>query len=249
LFGEGVSPFLLVNPSILNFGEVVTGSSRTLSFSIANVGTYPLEVSELYVEGGGFEFADEISLPFSISEESAKTINVRFSPVKIGTHAGKVIMNTSSGQAWVSLQGDGLVAMLYVEPMTVNFGPVILGESREFPLKISNVGNWFVIINKVTLDTGGDFEITEIPSIPLAMPVGDSRVIKVSFSPSSTGEREGLIKFSANFGEVRVKLRGQGRARACSCSHSESGLENSLNSLLIVLLTVFPILIRRRCLC
>ncbi|GBD04153.1 hypothetical protein HRbin19_01461 [bacterium HR19] len=241
LSGQGVSPFLLVNPSILDFGEVVSGSQKNLSFSIVNAGTYPLEVSGMGIEGEGFKFSDEISLPITIDEGESETINISFSPIKQGAHTGKAIIKTSYGEAYVSLQGEGLTSSLYFDPTTVNFGTVIVGKTKEFPLKVSNSGNWFVIIYEISLDSK-DFK-AEIPTTPFTMPPGDSRIVKVSFSPTSGGKKEGSIRFLTNFGGIGIKLEGYGRERACSCSSGYEP-EGILNQLILTAIVGIFLLIR-----
>jgi len=98
-------PLLSVNPSSLDFGPVVVGSSKDLDFTVQNTG------------GGTLFGSAATSAPFSIIGDNSfslaanenKVITVRFSPTSAGIFNGNVNINSNGGNASVFAAGIGLV--------------------------------------------------------------------------------------------------------------------------------------------
>ncbi len=96
--GATSNPAIAISPRTLDFGSIITGSTRTLSFTIQNTG------------GGLLSGAAEVSEPFTIvgdntymlrSSES-KIITVRYSAETTGVHLA-VVRLSGAGNASITL--------------------------------------------------------------------------------------------------------------------------------------------------
>ena len=249
LSGEGVSPFLIVNPATLNFGDVVKGTEKRMSFSIANGGTYELVVTGIeIVEGGGegFKFVSEVSVPVVIDKGSSREIGVIFSPVRKGVHRGKVLIWTTGGQGQVELHGDGLFPEISHEKK-IEFGRVTVRDKKEYALRITNEGNWPAIITKIAVE-GEGFEFIDTGILPVVISVGETRVLFIRFSPGSEGEKVGKVKMEGNFGEAEVEMVGVGvKKKGCTIWHTpEDFVPNTFLIFLIISLLKFKMISREK---
>jgi len=241
LSGEGVSPFLIVNPATLNFGDVVKGTEKRMSFSIANGGTYELVVTGIeMVEGGeGFKFVSEVSVPVVIDKGRSKEIGVIFSPVRKGVHRGKVLIWTTGGQGQVELHGGGFFPEISYEKR-IEFGRVTVRDKKEYAMRITNEGNWPAIIAKIAVE-GEGFEFIDTRVLPVVISVGETRVLSIRFSPGSVGEKVGKVRMEGNFGEAEVEMVGVGvKKKGCTIWHTpEDFIPNTFLIFLIISLLKF----------
>jgi hypothetical protein len=241
LSGEGASPFLIVNPATLNFGDVVKGTEKRMSFSIANGGTYELVVTGIeIVEGGeGFKFVSEVSVPVVIDKGTSREIGVIFSPVRKGVHRGKVLIWTTGGQGQVELHGGGLFPEISYEEK-IEFGRLTVRSKKEYALRITNEGNWPAIITKIAVE-GEGFEFIDTSILPVVISIGETKVLFIRFSPGSVGEKLGKMKMEGNFGEAEVEMVGVGvKKKGCTIWHTpEDFIPNTFLIFLIISLLKF----------
>lgn len=88
---------------------------------------------------------------------------------------------------------------------------------------------------------GNGFKLAEAPIVPFTMPIGDSRILEVKFSPTKEGKMIGKLKLKTNVGEYSAPLLGFGRKAYCSCSSSGGPLNSAFN----IILMIIPLLIRK----
>lgn len=87
-------PTRIVNVSgNLAFGDVPVGSSRDLSFTIANTGTATLTVSGLSITGGLAAITTASWLSGTIAPGASQSVTVRFSPTAAGSYSGTLTVN------------------------------------------------------------------------------------------------------------------------------------------------------------
>jgi hypothetical protein len=91
----------------LAFGEVLLGSFRDATMTIANSGNAPLAVSGLSVTGG---LASHITASWTsgtIAAGGSQAVNVRFAPTAAGSFSGTMVVNTdsTSGANSVAISG------------------------------------------------------------------------------------------------------------------------------------------------
>lgn len=103
-------PAIVLSESVLDFGEVTAGESRTLAITIENDGDAKLEgtldlsdTAHYSVVGGEGDYA--------VSAGEALEVEVRYEPQETGEHAAELDIshNASGGMQEVSLSGRGVI--------------------------------------------------------------------------------------------------------------------------------------------
>lgn len=111
-------PDIRLSASSLNFGQVVVGTSKDLSFTVFNDGDADLTVSDLTLASGPFSVVSP-TVPFTVAAGSSQDVSVRFSPTAAGVADAtlRVISDDpDEGSLPVSLLGEGL---LVTQPMAL----------------------------------------------------------------------------------------------------------------------------------
>ncbi len=96
-------PMLSVVATSLDFGEVLIGNSRDLSFTVTNDGDATLTGSSAV--SPPFSIFSEDS--FSLAVGESQLVTIRFSPTSMGSFNGSVSISSNGGSASVSLFGIG----------------------------------------------------------------------------------------------------------------------------------------------
>ncbi|RLC64716.1 MAG: hypothetical protein DRI01_02885, partial [Chloroflexi bacterium] len=161
---EPAPPDIDTNPDWLNFGEVQVNEHEDRNLRILNVGEGLLHIENIIV-GGNAPDRDYFEVlgddPFDINPGAGRNITVRFTPRSAGVFddASLVINSNDPDEAHliVEMWGRGLEhgddPDIAVEPQWLNFGEVPVGGYRESNLRISNVGEGLLSIDRI--DPGG----------------------------------------------------------------------------------------------
>jgi hypothetical protein len=165
-------PLLGVNPTSLNFPEIGVGQSADLQFFVTNAGVGTLSgtasaTAPFGVVGGG---------NYALSTAQVWPVTVRYSPVNMGTHNGRVIFtggagstNTITGQAfpvlgWTFSASGGLVSAPFtisggylVQNIETDGDPTTSGAGRAvYGFVITNSGNYLISAYVDAPNTGAD---------------------------------------------------------------------------------------------
>lgn len=85
-------PEIEVSPTLLDFGNVAVGSTKTLQVSIGNVGTGPLSVSEVSVTGTAAAQFQVAQTQTQIPVDQILTLEVTFAPTAAGLSQAKLVV-------------------------------------------------------------------------------------------------------------------------------------------------------------
>src|SRR5579875_3566845 len=110
------------------------------------------------------------------------------------------------------------IAELQAAPADIEFGNVSVGGKSSQTLNLTNIGEAELTITQAQV-TGTGFSISG-PSLPLAIPAGESVAINAVFSPKSSGDAKGSISFISNGvnSPTTVSLSGTGLQSMLSVS-------------------------------
>lgn len=104
------TPEIQVVPDALNFEPIFIGLSSEASFSIENIGSKTLEVSE--ITNGNTDFVLDIEAPLTLDPGESTSVFVTFSPSSIGTIEDEITFTSNDGfgneTIQVSLTGVGV---------------------------------------------------------------------------------------------------------------------------------------------
>ncbi len=236
LSGTGIIPIpgtinISVTPPSVNFGNVALGELSDLTVTLTNqansAGTLTGSVGALsvpfsVVSGGG---------AFSLTPGQSKSVTVRFSPTATGASSGTLsITHNATNQISptnVPLSGTGIIRVvnLLVAPASVDFGSVIVGQTADQTITITNqisstgtlAGNVGSLSTPFIL-TGGSGAFSLSP--------GQSTLVRVRFFPMTAGpasENLFITHNATNPGSPQtVSLSGQGVAPTTSIKISIS---------------------------
>jgi hypothetical protein len=103
-------------------------------------------------------------------------------------------------------------ATIEVKPLALDFGPVPLGLPVSLQLEVRNLGRQELLLQPMT------------PSLPdyagltsaLKLAAGERQVLAITFTPTVTGERTGVVRLPSNAGndpDLTIAVTGQGTPR------------------------------------
>jgi hypothetical protein len=97
-----------------------------------------------------------------------------------------------------------------IAPASVQFGSVNVGSSQTQLVTVSNLDNHALSVQSISLDLGGNgFSVAPL-SLPLAVPVGGSTDIGVTFAPLVGGSVSNTLRITTSLGPFQAPLAGQG---------------------------------------
>jgi len=181
-----VNPVITVDPISIDFGSIRVTQSDTKTITITNAGGADLIVSAIGDPGGQFAIINKPGLPLTITSGQSTTLNVRFAPVFTGTATGSISIQSNdpiTPLVTVNLSGVGVgapVPNLAVNPGVVDFGT----GNKPIDVELKNTGEANLVITAILLPAA-PFSVSG--AAPVTLKTGESKVITISFSPSTIG--------------------------------------------------------------
>ncbi|MGB7190366.1 MAG: choice-of-anchor D domain-containing protein [Acidobacteriaceae bacterium] len=243
-FGRGVWQIGLPNaatttatikPAVgLIFGNQAVGTtSAPQQLLVTNSGGVPLQISAVTAVGDFTE--DGTCSGASLAPGNACIIEVRFAPTKIGADTGSLTVygNVPGGQIAVPLSGTGTAgALITLTPSSLCFQSTPVGLTTSAPcgssaptapggpqagqsIVIANTGGAAATLSAVSIS--GDFAIVANScgsSLTAANTSGDSCTVSVTFTPTVSGSRTGLLSVVDSAGTQTAQLSGIGQSVA-----------------------------------
>jgi hypothetical protein len=126
------------------------------------------------------------------------------------TFASALPLTTSSAS-----QGSGVIV---VSPSTHDFGGVVEQvQEVNAVIEVRNDGSSDLVVNGLTMAGQNPTEFHFLADWPFTLVPGENRTIIVSFTPTSTGQKEAVLQIrssATNQGQVDVRLTGNGLSLA-----------------------------------
>ncbi|MFL6123306.1 choice-of-anchor D domain-containing protein [Actinophytocola sp.] len=210
VFVRTFQPALRADPSPLSFGKVTLGDTFDKVVRFFHVGTGPLVVNEIAVEG-----SDEFSVGAQtcggeavvLQQTGSCEVSVTFAPKKAEDRTGTLRLTLRDGRRFtVPLQGTGAKqevppedARFAAGPDPLNFGDrLLLSDGPTQTVTVTNVGGSPLTIKTVEVVSAaapGDYTIAAdtCTGKPVA-PKGTCQVT-VKLSPSGPGDRPAVLRF------------------------------------------------------
>ncbi|MBI2376728.1 MAG: choice-of-anchor D domain-containing protein [Deltaproteobacteria bacterium] len=207
---------LAVDPSTLDFGTAARGSTKTLTLTLINKGSFLLSVD-------GFNTAAPFVPPvdtLTINTGARVEVSVGFSPTELGRVTGSMSIRTNDPDApdvAVPMSGTGIEAAVEVTPASIDFGEVLwkrgtVAESREVTVRNPGTDTFELTAIDLLGDGGGSFS-TEADNAVRTFPPGHSEGFRVLYLPTSMGSTTGAARIHTTAPaatEVLVPLSGIG---------------------------------------
>ena len=120
------APSIDVSQTSLDFGSVIVGQSKDLTFTIRNIGSGLLTVNSLTTDNSQFSVPAPTA-PFTIPPGGQQTITVCFTPSAVGPTGGRLTINSGDPARPgidVFLSGVGVVLSVTVNDHRVTGDPL-----------------------------------------------------------------------------------------------------------------------------
>jgi hypothetical protein len=199
LTGTGIVPKIVVDKSSLDFGTIAVNESKTLSFTISNIGDATL-IGTLFCPTLKFRLSTN---SFSISALSSVVINVVFSSNE--EFNGAVQLTISSNDVKnnlipipITLKAIAISSNISVDLTTLNFGTISAKDSKTLQLKIKNNASVKAIVSNIELSDCFTSSISAFELLPYK-----EYIVSVTFSSDIV-----KIYSSTNPGTLSIKYNG-----------------------------------------
>ena len=223
LSGSGLALLASFSPTSLNFGSLPVGTtSASQTVTVTNVGDAPFYINQ-WSNPGAYNVTNNCPTPIAVN--ASCTFTVSFSPTAGTSYNGALSIggNFSGSPANISLSGTGLATVGVLSLTNLNFGNQVVGtHSAVQATTLINTGN--TTLNITGVQISGDFSQTNI--CPASLAPHDTCPINVTFTPTTSGARNGTLTVSSNANSPipPATLNGTGIAPSITAGVSSSSL-------------------------
>jgi len=184
-------------PTFHNFGTVPICTTVSHTFTVANVGSATLYVTDIWVSGAGYTISSTSGLG-SIAPGGSGTFTVDFHPTSGGTKPGTVTIlsnDPDESTVYVTLTGAGAEPDISVVS-SYDFGAVTVGTTVSHTFNVYNVGGLTLSVTSVSA-SGEGYSISSTSGLGSIAP-GDYGTFTVDFHPTSAGAKLGTVSIQSN---------------------------------------------------
>jgi len=212
----GLFPELTPIPDQLDFGVVLTGNSAAREVALTNTGPVRLTVTSLATDVGVFSVNQGA---FVLQPGDTQRVTVTFQPDEALLFTGHLLVYSDdpNSPTSIALQGQGIspgAPAITVQPSTLDFGLVSVGDSLSQIMVITNSGTDTLRINQINLNNQNFY--LQSPA-PVSLPPGDQMQLEILFKPLVAGNQTGQLQIYSNATNspvTQVNLSGYGYAGA-----------------------------------
>lgn len=201
--GQAVEPILMVEPVPVDFGATRVRQTQPATLTISHTGSIPDTVTvstiRLTDDGDGdFAIQQKPGLPASLSAGEQLRVNLSYMPQEIDdADSGSLLLESDAAnqeQLEVPLRGSGFAPHIEVEPTSLDFGVVNLGERPTQTFTINNTGNHQLLVSNMQLSATGSQQFSLSPA-QLTAPLQplDSTQVEVTYLADHRGADDGSI--------------------------------------------------------
>jgi hypothetical protein len=198
---RAVAGIALLDPQVLDFGDVALGLEGRRTALLRNAGPVSLSVVDLAQLTGGPSAANddfEVSgLPATLGAGDSKLLELRYHPRRTGLSARAVALSTDSPDGrdlTLDLRGRAVLGLAELSVDVLDFGAVLLGQQSALSFTLSNNDGHAETRVQVPPAQGpaaGAFSVSPSGSVPMA--ANQSLAIEVRFGPGLAGDHGAQI--------------------------------------------------------
>ncbi|MEH1906383.1 choice-of-anchor D domain-containing protein [Nostoc sp.] len=191
----------------INFGDVTVGSTLIKTFTIQNIGTATLNLSNLKLPDG---FSLVGTLPTSVATNGSTTISVALNTTTPGSYSGTLILNNNdsnespfdfaiSGTVKPVLSPEiqvlnGTIDIADGSTTAINFGDVTVGNTLTKTFTIQNTGTAALNLTNLKLPDG----FSLVGTLPTSVAANASTTISVGLNTTTPGSYSGTLILNNN---------------------------------------------------
>lgn len=195
---DPIGPDILVDPTLLQFGELTSDAEEVLTFTVENLGQAVLTVDDLVLDDPSGAFSIRSDGRFALEPGELQSIDVAFTPAGSDNQGHILVLSDDpdTPEVRVDLIGAGAVPELQITPEVWTFDDrfVPCGDFKE--VELANVGAEALVIEQVDYFAGDllwldDAELQAM--LPLTLMPGETVTVDVVFDAVVAGEDTGLL--------------------------------------------------------
>jgi len=214
--GRNPNAVLSNSPNTVSFGGTSVGQTLNGTVTFSNVGGAPLTINGVTPPAAPFSATGLPVAGAVLAPGASVTVTLAFAPTAEGNFTGTLVVATTAGQASVPLSGSAKPpGRMEVDPVTIDFGTLKLGETASRTFRVWNAGGSRVTVTKSKPPASG-VGFTATSALPEGQNFnpGDSLTFEVRFSPLVGGPvmDRWLINSNDSVGAVTVTFTGTGDA-------------------------------------
>jgi hypothetical protein len=211
---QAATSTLSMGGSVLAFGTVTTGTSKTLSMTLSNSGSASITITSVSISSQAFSLKTT-AIPTTIAAGQSTAINIAFTPISAGdvNATASIVSDASNGNATLAITGTGIPSgHLDANPASEAFGTVTVGKQSTETITLTNNTPSTINISQAN-SSAAAFTVGGITA-PLALNASQSTSFTVTFAPQSTGNANGAVTVSSDApnSTISVALSGTGAA-------------------------------------
>lgn len=198
-------PQPVIDTDSIDFGVLeACASDSTITVRLANRGSSDARLESWSVEHPAFVLLDD-ALVLLPGEEA--TARIRYAPPGPGVHAGNLTLRFEPCglELTVSLRGEIREAVVTV-PNAIDFGAMLSCELKEVDTVLSIINAGVTPATITAASIAPPFTITG-PSLPIDIPPGESRQIRIRYAPAGGGSFVQDLELTYESGDCRNVLR------------------------------------------
>ena len=212
--GRRPAAALQVAPPVISFGGAAVNKQVSGTLTISNVGGSPLVINGVSSPKAPFSESGAPAAGSSLAPGQSVTVTFTFSPTQVGSFSDQVEVDTSAGEKQIPLTGTAALAgNLVLDPTTLDFGDVPLGQNRVLSFQITNTGGSRVTVTK-SKPPGLAVGFTNQDNLQegTTIDAGQTQTLHVQFAPTKDGPAADhwVINADGNQGVLTLPLSGTG---------------------------------------
>lgn len=189
---------IALSDTVLNFGSVLTGATKSLALVVHNLGEQNLEIFEVSSNDTQFVIPERW---FVVNPAQSHYLMVAFAPVRSGSFTAQLTLKSNDPTypvKKVQLKGTGVVyngAKIAIRPGTIHFGTTLVGVTKRQPLWIVNSSRDSTLkISGFTLNSPHFY----VASNQVSVRPKDSVAVQVVYRPQNVGYHNATVVIAAN---------------------------------------------------
>ena len=197
LIGQGASPVIELHPQALDFGDVlVLTTSPAQTVELVNLGIATASVANPTIVGpNNTEFAFT-GISRAVGSNDSIAYSITMTPATVGNKTAYFVLNVAGKLDSVLLTGVGVQPGILVTRQRLDFGKVDVNPAVPPTLTyvVRNTGTAPLTVNPMSTVGDPAFTLVQIPTGNVTLATQqDSILVTVTFSPTSTGVKNGQI--------------------------------------------------------
>lgn len=198
----------------VDFGQVQLNFKAVKQVRIRNAGT-----ADLTIDKADFSkalFSVETALPVVIAVNEEFQFPLGFTPVTADQReTGTVTLHTDDPNAatvQLDLAGTGVTATAVVQPTTLDFGEVYVGEMKQLTFSLTNSGSNELPVTSATLMMAGADVTSDLTPLVKTLAGSETATVTVKFAPTSQQVLMGTLELVLpnGVGNKSIPIRGTG---------------------------------------